>query len=131
VRLAIDDFGTGYSSLAILQDMPFDILKVDRAFINDLDDDRRRRAFTAAIFGLGETLGLHMIAEGVEREEQRATLLSLGCVLAQGFLFSRAVPGVEIVEMLRGERTVGGVVPLRILTTDTVAGSALGGSQFA
>ena len=122
VGLAIDDFGTGYSSLAILQDMPFDILKVDRAFINDLDDDRRRRAFTAAIFGLGETLGLHMIAEGVEREQQRNTLLSLGCVLAQGFLFSRAVPGIEIVEMLRGERAVGGVVPLRLVNAqdDTV-----------
>jgi diguanylate cyclase (GGDEF)-like protein len=119
VGLAIDDFGTGYSSLAILQDMPFDILKVDRAFIDDLDDDRRRRAFTAAIFGLGETLGLHMIAEGVEREQQRGTLLSLGCVLAQGFLFSRAVPGNEIVEMLRGERSVGGVVPLRVLTASS------------
>ena len=116
VGLAIDDFGTGYSSLAILQDMPFDILKVDRAFIDDLDDDRRRRAFTAAIFGLGETLGLHMIAEGVEREQQRATLLSLGCVLAQGFLFSRAVPGAEIVAMLRGERSVGGTMPLRLVT---------------
>jgi diguanylate cyclase (GGDEF)-like protein len=118
VGLAIDDFGTGYSSLAILQDMPFDILKVDRAFIDDLDDDRRRRAFTAAIFGLGETLGLHMIAEGVEREQQRETLLSLGCILAQGFLFSRAVPGNEIVEMLRGERSVGGVVPLRLMTAE-------------
>ena len=58
VGLAIDDFGTGYSSLAILQDMPFDILKVDRAFIDDVDDDARGRAFTAAIFGLGNTLGL-------------------------------------------------------------------------
>jgi diguanylate cyclase (GGDEF)-like protein len=115
VGLAIDDFGTGYSSLAILQDMPFDILKVDRAFIDDLDGDRRRRAFTAAIFGLGETLGLHMIAEGVEREEQRSMLLSLGCTLAQGYLFSRAVPGSQIVEMLRGQKSVGGVVPLRVL----------------
>jgi EAL domain-containing protein (putative c-di-GMP-specific phosphodiesterase class I) len=95
--------------------MPFDILKVDRAFISDVDDDRRRRAFTAAIFGLGDTLGLHMIAEGVEREEQRTSLLSLGCTLAQGFLFSRAVPGEEIVEMLRGERSVGGLVPLRVV----------------
>jgi diguanylate cyclase (GGDEF)-like protein len=115
VGLAIDDFGTGYSSLAILQDMPFDILKVDRAFINDVDEDRRRQAFTGAIFGLGETLGLHMIAEGVETERQRKTLLSLGCTLAQGFLFSRAVPGNAIVEMLRGTRSTGGMVPLRIL----------------
>jgi diguanylate cyclase (GGDEF)-like protein len=125
VGLAIDDFGTGYSSLAILQDMPFDILKVDRAFIDDLDGDGRRRAFTAAIFGLGETLGLQMIAEGVEREEQRSTLLALGCTLAQGFLFSSAVAGTQIVEMLRGQKSVGGVVPLRLLSVgDSPAASA-------
>ena len=96
--LAIDDFGTGYSSLAILHDMPFDILKVDRAFINEVDDDARRRAFTAAIFGLGSTLGLSMIAEGVEREQQRVALVALGCSLAQGFLFSAAVPHAEITD---------------------------------
>jgi diguanylate cyclase (GGDEF)-like protein len=118
VGLAIDDFGTGYSSLAILQEMPFDILKVDRAFINDLDGDRRRRAFTAAIFGLGETLGLRMVAEGVEREEQRSRLLALGCTLAQGFLFSPALPGNQIVEILRGHTQAGGVVPLRVLGAD-------------
>jgi EAL domain-containing protein (putative c-di-GMP-specific phosphodiesterase class I) len=116
VGLAIDDFGTGYSSLAILQDMPFDILKVDRAFIADLDGDRRRRAFTAAIFGLGDTLGLQMIAEGVEREEQRSSLLALGCTLAQGFLFSHALPGSQVAEMLRGQAAIGGVVPLRVLS---------------
>ncbi|HEX4578943.1 MAG TPA: EAL domain-containing protein [Candidatus Dormibacteraeota bacterium] len=116
VSLAIDDFGTGYSSLALLQDMPFDILKVDRAFIDDLDGDRRRRAFTAAIFGLGDTLGLTMIAEGVEREKQRSTLLALGCTLAQGFLFSSAVPGQQIADMLRGQGSIGGVVPLRVLS---------------
>jgi diguanylate cyclase (GGDEF)-like protein len=116
VSLAIDDFGTGYSSLALLQDMPFDILKVDRAFIDDLDGDRRRRAFTAAIFGLGDTLGLTMIAEGVEREKQRSTLLALGCTLAQGFLFSRAVPGQQIADILRCRGSIGGVVPLRVLS---------------
>jgi diguanylate cyclase (GGDEF)-like protein len=116
VGLAIDDFGTGYSSLAILQDMPFDILKVDRAFIDDLDGDRRRRAFTAAIFGLGDTLGLQMIAEGVEREEQRSSLLALGCTLAQGFLFAHALPGDQIAEMLRGQAPVTAVVPLRLLS---------------
>lgn len=118
VGLAIDDFGTGYSSLAILQDMPFDILKVDRAFIDDLDGDWRRRAFTAAIFGLGDTLGLQMIAEGVEREEQRSSLLALGCTLAQGFLFAHALPGDQIAEMLRGEAPVTAVVPLRLLSSD-------------
>ncbi len=117
VGLAIDDFGTGYSSLAILHDMPFDILKVDRAFINDVDDDDRRRAFTAAIFGLGTTLGLTMIAEGVEREAQRIALVSLGCSLAQGFLFSAAVPHEQIAAMLRSQK-MSGVVPLRVVRLD-------------
>jgi diguanylate cyclase (GGDEF)-like protein len=114
VGLAIDDFGTGYSSLAILHDMPFDILKVDRAFINEVDDDARRRAFTAAIFGLGATLGLTMIAEGVEREQQRVALTALGCSLAQGFLFSPAVPHQEITAMLRSRPSLS-VVPLRLV----------------
>ncbi len=117
VSLAIDDFGTGYSSLAILHDMPFDILKVDRAFINEVDDDARRRAFTAAIFGLGSTLGLSMIAEGVEREQQRVALMALGCSLAQGFLFSPAVPHAEITTMLHA-RPATGVLPLRVVRLD-------------
>jgi diguanylate cyclase (GGDEF)-like protein len=116
VGLAIDDFGTGYSSLAILQDMPFDILKVDRAFIDEVDDDARRRDFTAAIFGLGSTLGLRMIAEGVEREKQRVALMALGCSLAQGFLFSPAVPHDEITTMLLRPAVPGAVVPLRVLS---------------
>ncbi len=114
VGLAIDDFGTGYSSLAILHDMPFDILKVDRAFINEVDDDARRRAFTAAIFGLGTTLGLSIVAEGVEREQQRVALLALGCTLAQGYLFSRAVPHQDIAAMLQTETSTE-VLPLRVL----------------
>ena len=117
VGLAIDDFGTGYSSLAILHDMPFDILKVDRAFINEVDDDARRRAFTAAIFGLGTTLGLSIVAEGVEREQQRVALLALGCSLAQGFLFSPAVPHAQITAALQA-RTRPGVLPLRVLRLD-------------
>ncbi len=87
--------------------MPFDILKVDRAFINEVDDDARRRAFTEAIFGLGSTLGLRMIAEGVEREKLRAALVGLGCSLAQGFLFSPAVPREEITTMLRARPSAG------------------------
>jgi EAL domain-containing protein (putative c-di-GMP-specific phosphodiesterase class I) len=123
VDLAIDDFGTGYSSLAILHDMPFDILKVDRAFIDEVDDDARRRAFTAAIFGLGKTLGLRMVAEGVEREQQRLALMSLGCTLAQGFLFSPAVDHVEITAMLRRPAPSADIVPLRVVTRED------GGSQ--
>ena len=118
VALAIDDFGTGYSSLAILHDVPFDILKVDRAFINAIDDDERSRAFTAAIFDLGSTLGLRMIAEGVERESQRTSLVSLGCTLAQGFLFSPAVSPDTISAMLRSRGKTAGSVALRVLKSD-------------
>jgi EAL domain-containing protein (putative c-di-GMP-specific phosphodiesterase class I) len=121
VSLAIDDFGTGYSSLAILHDMPFDILKVDRAFIDEVDDDARRRAFTAAIFGLGSTLGLRMVAEGVERETQRVALMSLGCSLAQGFLFSPAVAHDKITSMLAASATSAGVLPLRVVRRDPAA----------
>ena len=119
VGLAIDDFGTGYSSLAILQEMPFDILKVDRAFIDGVADDPRRRAFTEAIFGLGATLGLRMVAEGVEREQQREALLLLGCTLAQGYLFARPVAAAEISVMLRRDRPAGAIVPLRIVNDAT------------
>jgi diguanylate cyclase (GGDEF)-like protein len=118
IALAIDDFGTGYSSLAILHDVPFDILKVDRAFINEIDDDERSRAFTAAIFDLGGTLGLRMVAEGVERETQRTWLLSLGCTLAQGFLFSPAVSPDAISTMLRSRGKPAGSVALRVLKND-------------
>jgi diguanylate cyclase (GGDEF)-like protein len=118
VGLAIDDFGTGYSSLAILQDMPFDILKVDRAFIDGVADDPRRRAFTEAIFGLGATLGLRMVAEGVEREQQREALMALGCTLAQGYLFARPVPASEINALLTREIVSASVVPLRLLEDD-------------
>ncbi len=118
IGLAIDDFGTGYSSLAILQDMPFDILKVDRAFIDDVDDDPRSRAFTAAIFALGKTLGLRMVAEGVEREKQRVALMALGCSLAQGFLFSPAVDDSAISAMLSDHGSAA-IVPLRVMSRVT------------
>ena len=115
VDLALDDFGTGYSSLAILQEMPFDILKVDRAFIAEVDADPRSRAFTAAILGLGSTLGLRMVAEGVEREAQRVALLGLGGALAQGFLFAKAVPAAEVAAMLRRSRMRPGPPTLRLV----------------
>ena len=109
VCLAIDDFGTGYSSLSVLQNLPFDILKVDRAFIANVDGHPRRRAFTAAIIGLGTTLGLSMVAEGVETESERRLLAALGCSLAQGFLFSRAVTAREFTGMLSEGRRLGDI----------------------
>jgi diguanylate cyclase (GGDEF)-like protein/PAS domain S-box-containing protein len=90
VRLAIDDFGTGYSSLSYLHRFPIDILKIDRSFISRLTESSEGPKLARAVVMLGETLGLETVAEGVEMEEQVTQLLQLGCVAAQGFLFSHA-----------------------------------------
>ena len=90
VRLAIDDFGTGYSSLSYLHRFPIDILKIDRSFISRLTESSEGPKLARAVVMLGETLGLETVAEGVESDDQVAQLLQLGCVAAQGFLFSQA-----------------------------------------
>jgi diguanylate cyclase (GGDEF)-like protein/PAS domain S-box-containing protein len=91
VSLALDDFGTGYSSLDYLQRVPVDILKMDKSFTDGLGD-ARGALLTEAIIGLAHALGLHPIAEGIERPEQAARLRELGCSSGQGYLFSPAVP---------------------------------------
>ncbi len=114
VRISMDDFGTGYSSLASLQDLPLDILKIDKLFIDHVAEDPRRTAFAQAIIRMGKTLGLGLIAEGVETAAQAERLQSLGCRLAQGFYFSRPVPAEEILRMLRTShamRVAGGRWP--------------------
>ena len=90
VRLAIDDFGTGYSSLSYLHRFPIDILKIDRSFVSRLTESAEGPKLARAVVMLGETLGLETVAEGVEVEDQVTQLLQLGCVAAQGFLFSHA-----------------------------------------
>ena len=111
VRISMDDFGTGYSSLASLQDLPLDILKIDKLFVDHVAEDPRRTAFAQAIIRMGKTLGLGLIAEGVETADQAERLQSLGCRFAQGFYFSRPVPADEIQRMLRAShamRVAGG-----------------------
>jgi diguanylate cyclase (GGDEF)-like protein/PAS domain S-box-containing protein len=92
VRLAIDDFGTGYSSLSYLHRFPIDILKIDRSFVSRLTnaDSENGPELARAVITLGETLGLDTVAEGIELEPQVASLLELGCVAGQGFLFAKA-----------------------------------------
>ncbi len=90
VRLAIDDFGTGYSSLSYLHRFPIDILKIDRQFVSRLTESSEGPKLARAVVMLGETLGLETVAEGVESDDQVTQLLQLGCVAAQGFLFSQA-----------------------------------------
>ncbi len=92
VRLAIDDFGTGYSSLSYLHRFPIDILKIDRSFVSRLTNSENGPELARAVITLGETLGLDTVAEGIELEPQVASLLELGCVAGQGFLFARAAP---------------------------------------
>jgi len=90
VRLAIDDFGTGYSSLAYLQTLPFDELKIDQAFVSDLDVNESSTEIVNAIVKLGRALDATVIAEGVETRAQLETLVKLGCDCGQGHLFGRA-----------------------------------------
>ena len=104
VRLAIDDFGTGYSSLSYLQRFPIDILKIAKPFVDDVGSGTEKSALARAIVGLGETLKLRTIAEGIERGDQRAALLELGCDLGQGHYFSRALPPDGIARLLTARR---------------------------
>ena len=100
VRLSIDDFGTGYSSLARLQQLPVDTLKIDRKFVSGIEATESSREVVRVIVMLGHTFGLKVVAEGVETEEQAAYLRSIGCDMAQGYLFSRPVDEEAIREML-------------------------------
>tara|TARA_E500000305_G_scaffold45020_1_gene35001 strand:- start:2178 stop:4316 length:2139 start_codon:yes stop_codon:yes gene_type:complete len=100
VSISIDDFGTGYSSLAYLKQFPVQTLKIDRSFVADMTEDLNSHAIPQLIVDLARNLGVSVIAEGVETEEQRELLLSMGCGQAQGYLFSPPVPSAAFVEML-------------------------------
>ncbi|MGO8769617.1 putative bifunctional diguanylate cyclase/phosphodiesterase [Mycobacterium sp.] len=105
VQIAIDDFGTGYSALTYLKSLPVDILKIDRAFVRDLDTDTRDLAIVQAIVDLAHALGLEVVAEGVETAAAARALLDLGCHRAQGFLLSRPVDS-DAMESLFARRVV-------------------------
>ncbi|TCK06144.1 putative bifunctional diguanylate cyclase/phosphodiesterase [Marinobacterium mangrovicola] len=98
VTLAIDDFGTGYSSLSYLKKMPVQVLKIDRSFVQDLPDDRDDLAITSTIILMARQLGLHVLAEGIETQEQHQFLLNSGCPVGQGFLFDKPLPFEDIVQ---------------------------------
>ncbi|HET9691334.1 MAG TPA: EAL domain-containing protein [Acidimicrobiales bacterium] len=100
ITIAIDDFGTGYSSLSRLQGLPLDDLKIDRSFVARMLDDAGSHAIVSAVVGLARSLGLGIVAEGVEHHRQVAELLALGCTRAQGYLWSRPVAFAEAAAML-------------------------------
>src|SRR5215204_1815675 len=87
----MDDFGTGYSSLSYLHQFPFERLKIDRSFVEKMDHDPKSEAIVRTILLLGKNLNMEVVAEGIESKRQLDLLRSLGCVLGQGFLFSRAI----------------------------------------
>lgn len=95
VKLALDDFGTGQSSLSYLRKLPLDVLKLDRSFIEELDDVGRDVAIVSAVLDMARSLRLTVVAEGVETEKQAACLQGLDCELAQGFLFAHATPELQ------------------------------------
>ena len=98
IRFAIDDFGTGFSSLSYLQSFPFDKIKIDRSFVSQTADQQRSSTLRRSIIQLGHNLSMTSVAEGVETEHQLELLKAEGCLEAQGFLFSRALPGSKIIE---------------------------------
>ena len=104
VRLALDDFGTGYSSLRHLQVLPFDKLKIDQSFIGAMATDKESAKIVSAVVGLGHSLGLSTVAEGVETEEVAGLLRGLGCDIGQGWLFGRPVPAHRIAALFLSPR---------------------------
>jgi predicted signal transduction protein with EAL and GGDEF domain len=109
--LCLDDFGIGYSSLRYLHQFPFDMLKIDRSFVSSEDGSLGNEPIVTMLITLAETLGLQLVAEGVEHEGQRQRLRALGCPLGQGYLFGRGLPVPEATEWLRARTRA----PLRLV----------------
>jgi PAS domain S-box-containing protein len=102
--IALDDFGTGYSSLYHLKSLPFDELKVDRSFVGSMTTERENRKIVAAVVGLGQSLGLKTIAEGIETQEQANMLVRLGCDMGQGWHYGRPAPAEQLPSLIQLRR---------------------------
>jgi EAL domain-containing protein (putative c-di-GMP-specific phosphodiesterase class I) len=101
VKVSVDDFGTGYSSLTYLKGLPVDEVKIDKGFVNGLATDPADRAVVRAVVDIAHTLGLRVVAEGVEEQEQHELLRSLGVDEAQGYLHARPMPALDVAIWLR------------------------------
>ncbi len=101
LKLSLDDFGTGYSSLAYLHRFPFDTIKIDRPFVQEMHTQSNGAAIVDATIQLAHSLGMTVVAEGVECEQQLAALKSSGCDYVQGYVFSKPLQIAELTSMLR------------------------------
>jgi len=101
VGFALDDFGTGFSSLSYLKRLPFNELKIDQGFVRAIDIDANDLAIAGMVLALGRSLGLAVVAEGVETEAQRQVLAGIGCERFQGYLFSRPLPAADFADYAR------------------------------
>ena len=101
VRIALDDFGTGYSSLAYLKNFPIDCLKIDRAFVKDLPENKDDRAISRAIIAMGKNLGMDVLAEGVETQAQAEFLAAEGCHVFQGYFYGKPMSANELSEKIQ------------------------------
>jgi len=110
IQILMDDFGVGYSSLSYFQRFPFDKVKIDRSFVETAPTALAAQAIIRAVTQVGQTLGMGVVAEGVETEEQMRMLVSLGCTHVQGYLLGRPIPSTMIDEFLRTNRAVAGLV---------------------
>jgi len=100
VSISMDDFGTGYSSLSYLRSFPFDKIKIDRSFVENLESNAEAQAIVRTILSLGTSLGMTITAEGIETDAELACLKAAGCHQGQGYLFSKPRPQAEILMLL-------------------------------
>jgi diguanylate cyclase (GGDEF)-like protein len=123
-RVYLDDFGTGYSSLSYLKRFPVDTLKVDKSFVQDMQADNNEYTLVGAIIAMGRSLGLEIVAEGVEKVRQAHALQHMGCRYAQGYLYSRPLPAQEFAAAV--EQIQSQLDSARLTRPDTIASDACG-----